>query len=154
MKSISKSRSSVRLLLRELGSQLAQLNHRVGAQVSLRDVDLECLDLIARQGPLSPSALAHMTHLHPATVTGVLDRMETQGWIARERAASDRRAVRVRALAERSRELVDLYAGMNNAIDRICASYGPDDLATIADFLVRVIEAGRAASAELTGDGA
>ena len=44
--------------LRELSVQLALLNHQVGAQVSMRDVDFSCLDLIKRHGPLSPTELA------------------------------------------------------------------------------------------------
>ncbi|WP_280428765.1 MarR family transcriptional regulator, partial [Nocardia brasiliensis] len=35
--------------------------------------------------------------VHPATLTGVLDRLERAGWIVSERASDDRRAVVVRA---------------------------------------------------------
>jgi hypothetical protein len=46
--------TAVKESLRELSSQLSLLNHHVGARVELRDVDLDCLDLISRNGPLSP----------------------------------------------------------------------------------------------------
>ena len=69
--------------LRDLGTQLAQLNHSVGARLDLKPTDLGCLDLISRHGPISPSALARRTGLHPATMTGVLDRLERGGWIER-----------------------------------------------------------------------
>src|SRR5487761_1840843 len=51
--------TAIKESLRELSNQLALLNRRVSAQVDLRDTDLDCLELVARHGPLSPSALAH-----------------------------------------------------------------------------------------------
>jgi DNA-binding MarR family transcriptional regulator len=136
--------------LRELSIQLSLLNHRVSTRVELRHVDLDCLDLIARHGPLSPSALARRAGLHPATVTGILDRLERDGWIARDRDPSDRRAVLVRALKDRGAELFRLYAGMNTAMNEICAGYRPAELELVADFLRRTAEAGRTATEELS----
>src|SRR5437879_3824220 len=67
--------------LRELSIQLTLLNRQVVAHLDFNDGDLPCLDLIARHGPLSPSALARRAGLHPATVTGILDRLERGGWV-------------------------------------------------------------------------
>src|SRR5437868_15288413 len=98
--------SAIKQSLRALSIQLSLLNHQVGAHVGLNDVDLDCLDLVARHGPLSPSALAQRAALHPATLTGILDRLERAGWVVRARDPSDRRAVLVRVLRDRSAELV------------------------------------------------
>jgi DNA-binding MarR family transcriptional regulator len=144
--------AEIRGALRELSSQLSILNQRVGSRVELRQVDLNCLDRIAREGPISPSALAKRAGLHPATITGVLDRLERGGWVAREPNPDDRRAVLVRALRERAGELVGLYAGMNSAVAEICRDYDPGQLRLLADFLARTAEAGRGASEGL-GDG-
>jgi DNA-binding MarR family transcriptional regulator len=138
--------------LRELTNQLSLLNHHVGAHVDLKDVDLDCLDLIARHGPLSPSALARRAGLHPATMTGILDRLERGAWVARDRDSSDRRAVVVRALRDRNAELFRLYSGMNASMDQICAGYGDTELELLADFLRRTTNAGRDATDELAGD--
>jgi DNA-binding MarR family transcriptional regulator len=140
--------------LRELNNQLSLLNHHVGARVELRDVDLDCLDLISRHGPLSPSAVARRAGLHPATMTGILDRLERGGWVIRERdpAAPDRRAVAVRALRDRGAEVFRLYSGMNGRMDRVCAEYTDAELRLLADFLSRTARAGRAATDELGSD--
>ncbi|MFI6069991.1 MarR family transcriptional regulator [Actinoplanes sp. NPDC051343] len=136
-----------------LSIQLSLLNHQVGGHLGLKDVDLYCLDLINRSGPLSPTTLSRQTGLHPATMTGVLDRLQRAGWIIRERDpdAADRRAVTVRALRDRNAELLQLYAGMNSSMDEICAEYTADQLDALADFLRRTTEAGRNATEELTG---
>ena len=146
------SNAAIKESLRELRVQLSLLNHRVGARLDLKDVDLDCLDLIARDGPLGPSALARRAGLHPATMTGILDRLERGGWVARERDPSDRRAVVVRALRDRNGELLRLYSGMNASMDRICAGYGDAELELLADFLRRTANAGRSATDELAGD--
>jgi len=136
--------------LRELNSQLSLLNYRVGAELELRDVDLDCLDLIDRLGPLSPSALARTAGLHPATITGILDRLERGGWIERERDPADRRAVLVRTVRERLPDLLRLYAGMNRSMNEIYAGYDESELEVVADFLSRTAKAGRSATDELS----
>lgn len=140
--------------LRELGVQLSLLNHSVGGRLDLKATDLECLDLVSREGPLSPSELARRAGLHPATVTGILDRLEQGGWIARERDPSDRRAVLVRAVRGRVAEVARLYlvdSGMNDAMDQILAGYADDELELVAGFLRRTATAGGAAAKQLAG---
>ncbi|MGH3326462.1 MAG: MarR family transcriptional regulator [Streptomycetales bacterium] len=141
--------TAIKESLRELSIQLSLLNHQVGAHVDLKDVDLDCFDLVARHGPLSPSALARRAGLHPATMTGILDRLERGGWIARDRDPSDRRAVAVRALRDRNAELFRLYSGMSTSMDEICAGYAETELELLADFLRRTTCAGRSATDEL-----
>lgn len=140
----------IRGSLRDLGTQLFLLNHQVSGQVDLRGVDLQCLDLITRRGPLSPSTLARQSGLHPATITGILDRLERGGWVARQRDPSDRRAVVVGlSPGGRIADLVRLYGGMNASMGEILDSYRDDELEVIADFLRRTTEAGRHATDEL-----
>ena len=143
--------AAIKQSLRALSIQLSLLNHHVSAHVDLKDVDLDCLDLIARHGPLSPSTLARRAGLHPATMTGILDRLERGGWVARDRDPSDRRAVLLRALRDRNAEVIRLYAGMNSKMDQICASYTDAELELLADFLTRTAAAGRSATDDLAG---
>jgi len=137
--------------LRDMSIQLTLLNHAVGGRLELRGTDLECLDIVNRYGPLSPSALARLAGLHPATMTGILDRLERSGWIARDRDPGDRRAIVVRSEPGRVAGLLRLYGGMNAAMDEVCAGYGDDDLELLAGFLRQTTYAGRAAADELAG---
>ena len=141
--------TTIKESLRAMSTQLSLLNHQVGARVELKDVDLNCLDLLARRGPLSPTALAKRAGLHPATMTGILDRLERGGWVVRDREASDRRSVRVRPLRERGADLYRLYSGMNASLDEICAGYTDTELELLANFLHRTTDAGQSAAAAL-----
>jgi DNA-binding MarR family transcriptional regulator len=142
--------TAVQQTLRELVTQLSLLNHQVSEHLDLRPADIQCLDLIATDGPLSPTALAKRAALHPATMTGILDRLERGRWVARDRDPADRRGVLIRALRDRGPELVTLYGGMNHSMNRICADYSDAELDLITDFLTRTVKAGRAATDELT----
>lgn len=141
----SELRGALPVSLRDAAIALSRLNHAVGGRVELRGVDLECLDLIARHGPIGPGQLADTTALHPATITGIVDRLEEGGWVRRERAAEDRRKVVLVALPDRGVELLQLYSGMAAALNDICSDYSDEELAVVVDFLARTAAAGRAA---------
>ena len=128
--------------------RLGRLNDAVAGQIDLRGGDIELLDHIGRVGPVSPGELAAQLHVHPATRTGILDRLEKGGWIVRERDSPDRRKVRLRAVRTRAPELVRLYAPMNSSIARICATLTAEQLTAVRDFLVSIESAAATATDE------
>jgi DNA-binding MarR family transcriptional regulator len=138
--------------LRELRIELAILNHRVGSRSEVKDTDFDCLDVISRLGPISPTALAHRTGVHLATMTGILDRLERDGWIVRARDSRDRRAVTVHGVPDKQRDIIRLYEGMNSLLDGILESYTDDQIDLIVGFLRRCAEAGQAAADRLAKD--
>src|SRR3954453_22628444 len=151
IRSRQRSTAAIRDSLRELRIQLALLNYRVGSQVDLKDAELDMLDMLDTYGPLSPSALARRAGMHPATMTGVLDRLERGGWITRDRDPADRRAVLVSARKERNTEIFSRYAGMNAAMAAVCAGFSEPELRAVANFLTRATQAGAAAVTALAG---
>jgi DNA-binding MarR family transcriptional regulator len=138
--------------LRELRIELAILNHRVGSRSEVKDVDLDCLDVITRHGPISPSALARRIGVHLATMTGILDRLERGGWIVRARDSRDRRAVTVHGVPGKQRDIIRLYDGMNSLLDEILENYTDDQIDLIVGFLRRCAEAGQSAAGQLATD--
>lgn len=144
--------TAVKEALRDLNTQLSLLNRRFSTKVELKEVDWTCLDLINRHGPLTPSALARRAGLHPATLTGILDRLQRAGWIVRERDtdAADRRAITVRAVRERNSDVYQVLSGMDGRMDGVCARYSDAELEVIADFLRRTSAAGEESAEELT----
>lgn len=134
--------AGIRRALNATSLQLSVLQRRVGARLDLKDTDLECYNLVFAEGSMSPRDLAQRSGIHPATLTGVIDRLERAGWVARERDPADRRGVRVVALRDRNRELFDLLAGMNTAMGDLMDDYTTDELRTVLDFLTRTVAAG------------
>jgi DNA-binding MarR family transcriptional regulator len=135
--------TEIRDSLRELRIQLALLNYRVGSQLGLKDVDLDCLDILDARGPLSPTTLATYAGVHPATMTGILDRLEKGGWV---------RAVLVRAVRDRYAQLLRLYTGLSRSMNKLLAGYSDTELELIADFMRRTVDAGQKATEDLAPD--
>jgi DNA-binding MarR family transcriptional regulator len=135
--------NTVKDAIRGLRTELALLNRRISGRLELRDGDLDLLELLTRLGPMGPSALAKHAGVHPATMTGVLDRLEKGGWLTRERDPQDRRSVVLHMRRERIGEVFALYSGMNQALDDLCDAYTDTELEVIADFLTRATTAGR-----------
>ena len=137
--------------LRDVIVRLQGVNDAVATHVDLRPGDIELLDLVARHGPMSPSQVTSGTGIHPATLTGVIDRLEAGGWIARVPDPDDRRRIRLQALRDRGPELVRLYAPMNRSLAEICADLTDSELEVVRDFLRDAAAAGVNAAGELRG---
>src|ERR1700750_78966 len=90
------STTEIRDSLRELRIQLALLNYRVGSQLGLKDVDLDCLDILDSHGPLSPTAIAQRAGAPPADEPGD-PRPPREGRLGRPRTRPTRPPRRTRA---------------------------------------------------------
>jgi DNA-binding MarR family transcriptional regulator len=137
------------LAMRDMLAQLTSFNQYVGGPLGLNSIQYLCVDLISRHEPITPGRLAVMCGLRPATITGVLDRLEAAGWIRRERDDRDRRRVFVHARHERASDLGHRLGGMRRALREISEGYNDEELALILDFLTKVSEAGKNQTAVL-----
>lgn len=135
--------------MRELAVQMTVLNMRAGERVGLRDVDLKALDILMRDGAASASILGRRLGMHPATMTGILDRLEKGGWIVRERDPDDRRAVRVRAAHPKAGEVVQLFMGINDEMAGVFERYDQRQLETLVDFIQSATDAAKTAAGQL-----
>lgn len=102
---------------------------------------LWAIKTIAQEAPIMVSEIARHMYLHPATVVGILDRLEKQGLVARMRSTEDRRVVKVeltgqgRALVRKAPEVAQglLVAGLEklNSKKLINIAQGLDQMAAI-----------------------
>lgn len=110
-------------------------NRSTGRLLGLSDADLAVLDLVHRAGSLTPSELARRTHTHPATMTGILKRLEKGGWITRTRPDDDRRAVVIAIQPDRVDQIQSSYSRADAAIDSLNRATPPADLATVEAYM-------------------
>jgi DNA-binding MarR family transcriptional regulator len=141
--------AELNMSLREVRDQLMHVTSAVGGHVGLGPTEIGLIDLIARTAPVTPGHLATMTRLNPATITGVLDRLEEGGWIRRERDAVDRRRVFIHPNAERAQQLGPKFGVMLKRMSDIYAGYSDKELRTLLDFMQKVRDAGGSSVNEL-----
>ena len=119
-------------------------SHQVAERLGLGPSDAQFMTLLEVHGPLTPGRLAELTGLRTGTVTGVLDRLETAGFIRRDRDLHDRRKVIVSRDEEQIRSRVEPeYRGRAEATLALLGRYDDAQLATVVDFFRQLSSPGR-----------
>ncbi len=82
---------NLRRVFQAVNEQSKKAEHETG----LTGPQLWAIKTIAQEAPIMVSEIARRMYLHPATVVGILDRLEKQELVIRIRSTEDRRVVRV-----------------------------------------------------------
>ncbi len=85
--------------IRRVFQVVNEQSKRAERQTGLTGPQLWAIKTIAGDAPLMVSKIAARMYLHPATVVGILDRLEKRGLAQRVRSIDDRRIVRVELTA-------------------------------------------------------
>jgi DNA-binding MarR family transcriptional regulator len=115
-----------------------QMNHTAAGLIGVNATDLQCIQLL-QHGPLTAGELARLTGLTTASMTGMIDRLEKAGYVARVRDTTDRRRVVVELQTDQARATVaPMFLPLIRRWRDTLADYDVRDLELIADFLARV----------------
>ncbi len=117
-----------------LGQMFAQA---VAAKVGLGGADLEYLDIVSMRGRMTAGELAAATGLTTGAITGVIDRLERAGFVARERDPDDRRRVFVTVRPEAMGTAAVHYRSFDEAMDTLAADYTDEQIALFLDYFSR-----------------
>ena len=91
--------------LRRIVKTIEDYSQQVSSEFGVTGPQLWALKTILEHGALPLGQLGKKMYLHPSTVTGVVDRLESKGYVVRGRDATDRRIVTV-TLTPAGKELV------------------------------------------------
>lgn len=91
--------------LRRVFQVVNEQSKKVERETGLTGPQLWAIKVIAEAAPIKVSELARSMYLHPATVVGILDRLEGRGFVSRNRSQEDRRVVEIE-LTSQGKELV------------------------------------------------
>jgi DNA-binding MarR family transcriptional regulator len=130
--------------LRRVYQVINEQSKKAKKQTGITGPQLWAIKMIAESSPVQVSELAHKMYLHPATVVGILNRLERQGLVLRMRTREDRRVVDVdltpegKALVARAPEVAQglLAAGLE-----VLPATRLLDIASSLDRLVQILGA-------------
>ena len=91
--------------IRRVFQAVNEYSKKAERETGLTSPQLWAIKVIAEGAPIKVSELARRMYLHPATVVGILDRLETRELVFRTRSKEDRRVVEI-DLTGQGRELL------------------------------------------------
>lgn len=135
---------------REQSNAAVMYHSALGERLGLGMTEEKTLDLLQRLGPLTAGEIGQHTGLAPATVSGLIDRLEAKQLARRVRDTKDRRRVIVEIDHARLAGFAELFEPFVTRLAELYDRYTDDELELILDWVTRATAAQRAAIQELT----
>jgi DNA-binding MarR family transcriptional regulator len=124
------------LMAGRIMSNAAVMFHAVLAEKQgLAATEEKAIDLLERFGPLTAGELSEKSGLAPASITGLIDRLEKKGFVKRIADAADGRRVRVELRRERLAAFAPLFFDFVTELEDLCTKYSVEELDLIAGFM-------------------
>ncbi|WP_431045911.1 MarR family winged helix-turn-helix transcriptional regulator [Streptomyces sp. P1-3] len=107
----------------------------VAAKQGLGPTETKTLDLLERHGALTAKDLAELSGLAPASVTGLVDRLENKGYVRRVKHPTDKRRVLVESRPEKLAELAPLFDDWAREVTELYEEFTTEELEVVTRFL-------------------
>ncbi|MFI6395154.1 MarR family winged helix-turn-helix transcriptional regulator [Nonomuraea sp. NPDC050547] len=155
---ISEHRKNLLQALGDAGresSNAAVMYHTVmSGLLGLGVTEWKALDLLQRLGPLTAGELSQHTGLAPASVSGLVDRLEAKWMVRRIRDLKDRRRIIVEINPEQlsgaSAEAIEVFEPLMRGLADLYDAYTDEQLELILDYVTKAAAVQRAATTILT----
>ena len=117
------------------------------AEIGIRPTDYDCLDLLLRGDPVTPSALIALTGYTPGAVTGVVDRLVRAGLARRAADPADGRRVVIEPVPSAIEgALGPALSALATAIQAVEADMTDSEKGVATEYMVRCATAIRKAA--------
>ena len=134
---------------RALSTAAVLFHGALAARQGLTATETKALDLIARLGPMTAGELGGQAGLAPASVTGLLDRLERKGFARRVRDPADGRRVHVEADPSAMAAFMPYFEPFMREMQALYASFTVEQLEVILRFVSEAARRQSACTAQL-----
>lgn len=126
---------------RTMSTATVVFHQTVAQKAGLSGTDHKYLDLLLQEGAMPAGRLANLTGLTTGAVTGIIDRLETQGLVKRENDPEDRRKVLVVPQVEVAMEkLGPIFDSLQKDLEEFYTKYSEEELEIIRKYLLDTTE--------------
>jgi DNA-binding MarR family transcriptional regulator len=121
-----------------LSSSLTVLfSQAVADRLGVHSTDIETMDLLHIYGPITAGQLGEHAGLTSGATTRLIDRLERAGFVKRRHDENDRRRVIIEPSWDHAGAVMALFEPIARRMGQLWASYSPEELETIIDFIHR-----------------
>ncbi|MEV4811286.1 MarR family winged helix-turn-helix transcriptional regulator [Micromonospora avicenniae] len=117
-------------------------NRFLAEKFNLTQAGMVALMTLDKNGPMSHREVAERCFVRPATLTGIVDTLERDGLVERQRDDSDRRSVRLAITPAGHERLAGLSVLIRSGRPLTSVDADPEKAAVIREFLLEVIGSG------------
>lgn len=128
---------------------VAQFNDLVARSLGVTPTETQCLYVLSRFGPSTPSEIARRVNLSSGATTRMLDRLLAAGYVTRTPDPTDRRRVVIEPAGDGIERIGRLYEPLNADLAALMADFDAAELRKVAMFALGAEEATAARIAEL-----
>ena len=116
----------------------------VGRQLTVNPTDLQAMELLIANGPLSPTELARRLSISTAAVTSVVDRLVALRHVRRTEHPTDRRGILVVPSPSSVERAMQTLTPMITGIDAVLDEFSAAEQTVVTSYLERALEVYRA----------
>jgi DNA-binding MarR family transcriptional regulator len=119
---------------RELSTAAVMFHTKLSELRGLSATEGKAIDILMRFGPLTAGEFGEHSGLAPASVTGLMQRLEAKGVARRVRHGQDGRKVLIELVGDQASAAAPYFVDFMGGLAALLEGYSDDQLRTIADY--------------------
>ena len=119
---------------RELSTAAIMFHTKLSELRGLSATEGKAIDLLLRFGPMTAGEFGERSGLAPASVTGLMQRLESKGVARRIQHSEDRRKVLVELVGDQVTAAAPYFADFMAGLGALLEGYSDEELRIIADY--------------------
>jgi DNA-binding MarR family transcriptional regulator len=119
---------------RELSTAAVMFHTKLSELRGLSATEGKAIDILMRFGPMTAGEFGEHSGLAPASVTGLMQRLESKGVARRVRHGEDKRKVMIELVGDQGAAAAPHFADFMAGLAELLEGYSDDELRVIADF--------------------
>jgi len=134
---------------RELSTAAVMFHTKLSELRGLSATEGKAIEILLRFGPMTAGEFGQHSGLAPASVTGLMQRLETKGIARRVKHDEDKRKVLIELIGDQVTAATPYFVDFMSGLSGLLEAYSDDELRVIADYSSRAAEIQKNAAARL-----